>query len=200
MTRHHQGFTRIRPSGLPLRLWLLDGTGTLGLDHLGSARRSYPHRTPGWGRALEHWPGSTPSTSVEPPNGEFTRLERHRVARSRCTRRRPSPAPFPPVQLTMRVERPAPCTAWRPRCCWSSVCGRSVQVAPVAGSTMPQRQCGLFSSGGRPRSQSPSVSRGVVMSVHVRQVFGWSVLPSPDTPSRATTAAVRSRGAARRTL
>jgi hypothetical protein len=44
MTRHHQGFTRIRPSGLPLRLRLLDGTGTLGLDHLGSARRSYPHR------------------------------------------------------------------------------------------------------------------------------------------------------------
>src|SRR5918998_4381738 len=33
---------------------------------------------------------------------------------------------------------------------------------------MPQRQCGLFSSGGRPRSRSPSVSSGVVMSMHVR--------------------------------
>jgi len=34
VTRHHQGFTRVHPSGLPLRLWAPDGTGPLGLDHL----------------------------------------------------------------------------------------------------------------------------------------------------------------------
>jgi hypothetical protein len=81
VTRNHQGFTLVRPFGLPLHLWLPDGTRTLGLNHLGSARSSYPQRTPGWGQAPEHWPRSTPSTSVKPPHGEIAHLERPRVAR-----------------------------------------------------------------------------------------------------------------------
>ena len=31
LTRHHRGFTGVHPSGLPLRLWPLDGTAPLGL-------------------------------------------------------------------------------------------------------------------------------------------------------------------------
>jgi hypothetical protein len=116
-------------------------------------------------------PGSAPESAPElgtaPAEPRAIPKESTTIARS-----------VPPVQATMRVDRPAPCTTSRPWCCLSSVCGRSVQAAPVAGSTMPQRQCGLFSSGGRPRPSSPSVGSGVVMAVHVRQAAGCSA-PSP---------------------
>jgi len=57
VTRHHRGFTGVHPSGLPLHLWPLDGTATLGLDHLSFAPRRYQRRTSGWGQAIEHRPG-----------------------------------------------------------------------------------------------------------------------------------------------
>jgi hypothetical protein len=57
VTRHHRGFTVVHPSGLPLRLWPLDGTAALGLDHLSFAPRRYRRRTSGWGQAIEHRPG-----------------------------------------------------------------------------------------------------------------------------------------------
>src|SRR6266511_499230 len=56
LTRHHQGFTRVRPSSLPLRLWRSDGAGALGLDPLSFAPRGYPRRTSGWGRTLDTGP------------------------------------------------------------------------------------------------------------------------------------------------
>ena len=51
LTRHHRGFTGVHPSGLPLRLWPLDGTAALGLDRLSFAPRRYQRRTSGWGQA-----------------------------------------------------------------------------------------------------------------------------------------------------
>jgi hypothetical protein len=57
VTRHHRGFTCVHPSGLPLRLWPLDGTAALGLDHLSFAPRRCQRRTSGWGQAIEHRPG-----------------------------------------------------------------------------------------------------------------------------------------------
>ena len=47
VTRHHRGFTCVHPSGLPLRLWPLDGTAALGLDRLSFAPRRYQRRTSG---------------------------------------------------------------------------------------------------------------------------------------------------------
>jgi hypothetical protein len=47
VTRHHRGFTCVHPSGLPPHLWPLDGTATLGLDHLSFAPRRYQRRTSG---------------------------------------------------------------------------------------------------------------------------------------------------------
>ncbi len=64
MTRHHQRFARVQQSSLPLHLWPPDGAGTLGLDPLSFAPRSYPRRTSGWGRTFGHWPGTTPSASI----------------------------------------------------------------------------------------------------------------------------------------
>jgi hypothetical protein len=63
VTTHHQGFTGVRPSGLPLTCSPQDGTGTLGLEPFSFAPRRYQRRTSGWGQATEHWPGTTPSTS-----------------------------------------------------------------------------------------------------------------------------------------
>jgi hypothetical protein len=57
VTRHHRGFTGVHPSGLPLHLWPLDGTATLGLDRLSFAPRRCQRRTSGWGQAVEHKPG-----------------------------------------------------------------------------------------------------------------------------------------------
>jgi hypothetical protein len=57
LTRQHRGFRAVHPSGLPHRLWPLDGTAALGLDCLSFALRRYQRRTSGWGQAIEHGPG-----------------------------------------------------------------------------------------------------------------------------------------------
>ena len=66
MTRHHRGFTHVHPSGLPLACDPRMERGPLGFS-LSFAPRSYPRRTSGRGRAIEHWPGATSPTSVGPP-------------------------------------------------------------------------------------------------------------------------------------
>jgi hypothetical protein len=66
VTRHHRGFTVFTRPAFPLPV-------TPGWD--GSPWASPPSFTPRrcqrrmsrWGQALEHWPGSTSSTSVDPP-------------------------------------------------------------------------------------------------------------------------------------
>jgi hypothetical protein len=79
VTRHHRGFTCVHPSGLPLHLWLLDGTAALGLDHLSFAPRRYQRRTSGWGQAIEHRPGLH-LRHRRPPIDASTQLVRPRVA------------------------------------------------------------------------------------------------------------------------
>src|SRR6266487_2928080 len=65
VTGHHQGFTRVRPPGLPPHpVDPLDGTGALGL----LPRASHPNRqnlrrTPGRGTGIEHSPEATRPTS-----------------------------------------------------------------------------------------------------------------------------------------
>src|SRR5215211_2024098 len=50
-----------------------------------------------------HWPGTTPSTSIEPPIGAFTHLVRPRVAPSR--RSRSARRAVPPGYLTLTRRR-----------------------------------------------------------------------------------------------
>jgi hypothetical protein len=73
-----RGSLIVRPSSLPLRLWSPDGTGTLGLDPLSSAPRSYPQRTSEWGRTLDTGPEL--HLQHRTSTGEFTRIVRPRVA------------------------------------------------------------------------------------------------------------------------
>ena len=66
ITRHHQGFTRVHPPGLPLARDPPDGTGALGL----LPRASHPsrqdlRRTPGRETGIEHSPGATRPTSPD---------------------------------------------------------------------------------------------------------------------------------------
>ena len=79
LTRHHREFTGIHPSGLPLHLWMLDGTAALGLDRLSFAPRRYQRRTSGWGQAIEHRPGLH-LRHRRPPIDVLTQLVRPRVA------------------------------------------------------------------------------------------------------------------------
>jgi hypothetical protein len=71
----HEASTRvqaIRPSGLPLARGRPDGTGRrFGFPPSFAPRRPRAgRRTPGWGQAIEHGPGTTRSTHirVDPPN------------------------------------------------------------------------------------------------------------------------------------
>ena len=67
MTRRQRGFTSIHPSGLPQPVtpgW----NGSPWASSSGFAPRSYPRRTPRRGRSLRTGPGTTSSTSVEPPS------------------------------------------------------------------------------------------------------------------------------------
>ena len=73
-----RGSLIVRPSNLPLRLWPPDGTGTLGLDPLSFAPRSYPRRTSEWGRTMDTGPEL--HLHQEPPNSASTRIVRPRVA------------------------------------------------------------------------------------------------------------------------
>ena len=69
----------IHPSGLPLTCGPRMEREPLGLT-LSFAPRRYRRRTSGRGRTIEHWPGTTPPTSVGPPICESTRNVRPRVA------------------------------------------------------------------------------------------------------------------------
>jgi len=79
VTRHHRGFTVFTRPAFPLPV-------TPGWD--GSPWASPPSFTPRrcqrrmsrWGQALEHWPGSTSPTSVDPPICASTRYVHLRVA------------------------------------------------------------------------------------------------------------------------
>ena len=86
MTRHHRGSLRSPVRSSP-RLWPPDGTGALGLSpELRTPPLPATHVRVGTG--LEHWPGTTPPTSVGPPIREFTRIVRPRVATAYSTRTR----------------------------------------------------------------------------------------------------------------
>ena len=85
VTRHPRGFTRVHPSGLPLACDPRMGRGSLGFfPELRTPPLPATHVRAGTGHG--HWPGTTPSTSVEPPIGAFTHLVRPRVAPSRRSR------------------------------------------------------------------------------------------------------------------
>src|SRR2546430_8514730 len=57
------------------------GQGSLGFSPSFGPRRCQ-RRTSGWGQACEHLPGTTLSTSVDPPIRELNRTVQLRVARS----------------------------------------------------------------------------------------------------------------------
>jgi len=80
VTRHHRGFTCVHPSGLPLACSPRMERGPLGFSpELRTPPLPATHVRVGTG--LEHWPGTTQSTSsVDPPFCESTRNVRPRVA------------------------------------------------------------------------------------------------------------------------
>lgn len=80
VTRHHRGFTCVHPSGLPLACSPRMEQGPLGFSpELRTPPLPATHVRVGTG--LEHWPGTTQSTSsVDPPFCESTRYVRPRVA------------------------------------------------------------------------------------------------------------------------
>ena len=85
VTRHHRGFTRVHPSGLPLACDPRMERESLGFfPELRTPPLPATHVRAGTGHG--HWPGTTPSTSVEPPIGASTHLVRPRVAPSRRSR------------------------------------------------------------------------------------------------------------------
>ena len=85
VTRHRRGFTRVHPSGLPLACDPRMGRGSLGFfPKLRTPPLPATHVRAGTGHG--HWPGTTPSTSVEPPISASTHLVRPRVAPSRRSR------------------------------------------------------------------------------------------------------------------
>jgi hypothetical protein len=73
----------IHPSGLPLACDPRLGQGSLGFSPSFGPRRCQ-RRTSGWGQACEHLPGTTLSTSVDPPIRELNRTVQLRVARRPC--------------------------------------------------------------------------------------------------------------------
>ena len=78
-TRHHQGFIRIHPSGLPLTCSRRMARRPLGLNsELHTPPLPVTHVEAGTG--IEHSPGTTRSS--EPPSGQSSRHVRPRVARS----------------------------------------------------------------------------------------------------------------------
>jgi hypothetical protein len=87
ITRRHQGFTHVRPPGLPPRLLALDGTAPLGL----ALRASHPARQDlsahaGAGDGHQALARSyTPGILTGPPSRKLTRNVRPRVARSAWT-------------------------------------------------------------------------------------------------------------------
>jgi len=85
VTRHRRRFTRVHPSGLPLACDPRMGRGSLGFfPELRTPPLPATHVRAGTGHG--HWPGTTPSTSVEPPISASTHLVRPRVAPSRRSR------------------------------------------------------------------------------------------------------------------
>ena len=70
----------LHPSGLPQPV-ILGWNADPWAYSSGFAPRSYPRRTPRRGRSLRTGPGTTSSTSVEPPPMSTTQLMRPRVAR-----------------------------------------------------------------------------------------------------------------------
>ena len=69
LTRSHQRFTRVHPSGLPLTCNPRMARESLG-STLSFAPRRYQRRTSRRGRALEHTPGATSSTTPPTSNDE----------------------------------------------------------------------------------------------------------------------------------
>jgi hypothetical protein len=87
ITRRHQGFTRVRPPGLPPRLSAPDGTGPLGLSpglRTPAGRTCTAHAKAGDGRqALARSYAS--GIITEPPSRTLSRNVRPRVARPAWT-------------------------------------------------------------------------------------------------------------------
>ena len=79
VTRHHQGFTRVHPSGLPLACGPPDGSGTLGrllrAPHPAVTSDARQSGDRPWTLAWDHTFGIS-----RPPSGESTQLVRPRVA------------------------------------------------------------------------------------------------------------------------
>ena len=82
VTRHHRGFTRVRPSGLPLACDLRADRSSSGFSP-GLRTPSLPTTHAKVGTDHQTLVRATPSTSVESPIGVSTQLVRPRVARNR---------------------------------------------------------------------------------------------------------------------
>jgi len=79
VTRHQRGFTRVRPSGLPLAC-VPGWNGPASASSLSSAPRSYPQRTSGRGLALNTGQELRHRHHVGPPVHKLTRNMPPRVA------------------------------------------------------------------------------------------------------------------------
>ena len=80
ITKHHQGFSRLHPSGLPLACGLRMERRPLGFSPE-LRTEPLPATHVGVGTGLEHWPGTTlPTSAVGPLTSVFTHLVQHRVA------------------------------------------------------------------------------------------------------------------------
>jgi hypothetical protein len=67
LTRHQREFKQFTRPTIPLACGTPDGTGALGLSpRLRTPPARSRQRTPGWGQAIEHEPGTTRSTSHQP--------------------------------------------------------------------------------------------------------------------------------------
>jgi hypothetical protein len=72
ITRHQRGFKPFTRPVFPSPV-APDGTGTLGLSpELRTPPAHHRQRTSRWGQAIEHGPGTTLTTSAEPPINVFT--------------------------------------------------------------------------------------------------------------------------------
>jgi hypothetical protein len=86
ITRHHRGFTGVRPSGLPRPVVPGWNRGPWASASSFTPRR-YRRRMSKWGQAPGHWPEITPSASTDPPTDASTHRVDPRVARLPCHRR-----------------------------------------------------------------------------------------------------------------
>jgi hypothetical protein len=86
----HEASTRVQaihPSGLPLACSRPDGTGSpRAFPRASNPAGKHRRRTSRWGQAIEHGPGTTLTTSAEPPINVFTHMRATSRRKTSCER------------------------------------------------------------------------------------------------------------------